>query len=60
VPSALQSRLLELAGTDVTEKVVPRVDVVDPQALGAREALADVTLQQRVVVDDGRSIDTYR
>jgi hypothetical protein len=53
MPSTHQASLLELAGTLVAEEVVPRVDVVDPQALRTRIALADVTLQQGVIVDDG-------
>src|SRR6185295_15071682 len=43
-------------GTVVAEEVVARQDVVDLQALGAGIALADVALQERVVVDDPRSL----
>jgi hypothetical protein len=42
----LQPRRLELVRALVTDEVVARVDVVDLQAVGAGEALADVTLQQ--------------
>jgi hypothetical protein len=45
-------RRLELARALVAEKIVARVDVVNPEAVGARVALADVALQERGVVDE--------
>ena len=46
----------ELPGAFVTEEVVAREQVVDTQAIGAGVALADVTLEQTLVVDEGRSL----
>jgi hypothetical protein len=43
----------ERAGALVAEEVVGREDVVDLEAVGARVALADVALEESVVVDDG-------
>ncbi len=44
--------LLHLAGARMAEEIVPGVNVVDAQAVGAGETLADVALEQRRVVDD--------
>jgi hypothetical protein len=49
--SAVESRGPELSGARVTKEVVPRQDVVHAKALGAGEALADVALKERLVVD---------
>ena len=40
----------------MTQEVISREDVVDAQALGARKALADVALEQRLVVDLGAAL----
>src|SRR5438477_5083100 len=50
--AAVGERVAEGLRARVTEEVVPREDVVDLQAFRARETLADVALQERVVVDD--------
>src|SRR5207237_1153818 len=44
-------RRLERLGALVTEEVVPGEDVVHLQAFGARVALADVALEERVVAN---------
>jgi hypothetical protein len=48
----LEASRVELAGAQVAEEVVARVDVVDAQAVGAGVALTDVALQERGVVND--------
>lgn len=52
VPAAPPTGLFELARAGVAEEVVAGVDVVDAEAIGTGEALADVALQQVVVVHD--------
>jgi hypothetical protein len=52
VAAAQEPRLLELARAHVAEEVVARADLVDAEALGAGVALADVALQERVIVDN--------
>jgi hypothetical protein len=49
-------RRAELPGAVVTEEVVAREDVVDLQALRAGEALADVALQEALVVHYARAL----
>src|SRR5262249_18142430 len=49
--AGLDRRGLDLPSTDMAEEVVAREDVVDPEALGAGEALADVALQEALVSD---------
>jgi len=51
--AAVQAGLLHLTGAVVAHEVVPRDDLVDPEAIRAREALADVALQQIRVAHDG-------
>src|SRR5438093_10797383 len=50
--AAVRQRVAEGPGALVAEEVVAREDVIDLQALRAGVALADVALQERVVVDD--------
>src|SRR5262245_2826167 len=51
--AAVLGRGADLPRALVPAEVVPREDVVDPQAVGAGEPLADVALQQGLVVDEG-------
>src|SRR2546430_13198181 len=50
--SAMGRRVSEGSGALVAEEVVCRQDVVDLETLGAGVALADVALQEVVVVDE--------
>ena len=50
--TTLAGRGKQLLSAFVTEEVVAREDVVDLEAVGAREALADVALQQALVAHD--------
>lgn len=52
MPRALESGVVQLASALVTQEVVAGVDVVDPEAVGTRETLADVALEQRFVLDE--------
>jgi len=52
VPRTLEPGIVQLASAHVTEEIVAGVDVVDPEAVGARETLADVALEERFVLDD--------
>jgi hypothetical protein len=52
VSASSRRRRLERLRALVTEKVVAGEDVVDLQAFGARVALADVALEERVVAND--------
>src|SRR5260221_1508598 len=59
VPTARLCRL-QLPGAYVAEEVEAREEVVDTQAVGAGVALADVTLEQALVVDEGRSLAVHQ
>jgi hypothetical protein len=50
--AAVKRRSPDSAGALVTQEVVAREYVVDAEALGTGEPLADVALEQRVVVNE--------
>ena len=50
--STVKRRGPDLASALVAEEVVSGKDVINAQALGAGEPLADVALEQRLIVDD--------
>src|SRR6187397_1599677 len=56
VAASPAGRALEALGTLVTEEVVAAEDVVDLEAIRAGVTLADVALQERLVVDDRRPL----
>src|SRR5690349_15961432 len=56
VPAGAGRRGLEAPGALVAEKIVAREDVVHAEAVGARVALADVALEEAVVVHDGAAL----